>query len=88
MKSYELIGEVDEHHQVHVQVPNNWEPGRVHIRLVREDEEQKMESGDLGEDPTIQDLSEWISQFAVDTGIEGLAHQHDHYIHGTPKTPK
>jgi hypothetical protein len=26
-----------------------------------------------------------ISQYGVDTGIEDLAHQHDHYIHGTPK---
>ena len=26
-----------------------------------------------------------IENCTLDTGIEDLAHQHDHYIHGTPK---
>jgi hypothetical protein len=36
-------------------------------------------------DPSWDALMEFIEQSAVDTGIEDLAHQHDHYIHGTPK---
>ncbi len=30
-------------------------------------------------------LTALINECQVDTGIEDLAHQHDHYIHGTPK---
>jgi hypothetical protein len=30
-------------------------------------------------------LMTFIEESAVDTGIEDLAYQHDHYIHGTPK---
>ena len=26
-----------------------------------------------------------IEEYAIDTGISDLAHQHDHYFHGTPK---
>lgn len=31
------------------------------------------------------EMLDFIDTCAVDTGIEDLAHQHDHYIHGTPK---
>lgn len=30
-------------------------------------------------------LSDLIDACQVETGISDLAHQHDHYIHGTPK---
>ena len=30
-------------------------------------------------------LMQSITQNTMDTGIEDLAHQHDHYIHGKPK---
>jgi hypothetical protein len=30
---------------------------------------------------------ELLERCAVDTGIEDLAHQHDHYLYGTPKKP-
>lgn len=30
-------------------------------------------------------LNALIDRCQVDTGIADLAHQHDHYIHGTPK---
>ncbi len=30
-------------------------------------------------------FEELIDRCAVDTGIPDLAHQHDHYLHGTPK---
>lgn len=41
--------------------------------------------------PTSDDSSGWdhlmqiIEQNIVDTGIEDLAHQHDHYLYGKPK---
>lgn len=30
-------------------------------------------------------LTQLLADSQMDTGIEDLAHQHDHYIHGTPK---
>jgi len=30
-------------------------------------------------------LTKLINDCQVDTGIEDLAHQHDHYLYGTPK---
>ncbi len=30
-------------------------------------------------------LTELLNECAVDTGIPDLAHQHDHYLYGTPK---
>lgn len=30
-------------------------------------------------------LTKLINDCQMDTGIEDLAHQHDHYLHGTPK---
>lgn len=30
-------------------------------------------------------LMQLIDQYAMETGIPDLAHEHDHYIHGTPK---
>ncbi len=30
-------------------------------------------------------LKKLIDEFRVDTGIEDLASQHDHYLYGTPK---
>lgn len=32
-------------------------------------------------------LTKIISECQMDTGIPDLAHQHDHYLHGTPKRP-
>ena len=38
------------------------------------------------ESPAEQDpWEQLIERCAVDTGIPDLAHQHDHYIHGTPR---
>jgi hypothetical protein len=45
----------------------------------------------LSNDNSSWDSEDWeqfdqlIANCLVDTGIEDLAHQHDHYIHGTPK---
>ncbi|MDX2041797.1 MAG: hypothetical protein SF097_11125 [Acidobacteriota bacterium] len=36
---------------------------------------------ELGYDP----LMKLIAEFAMDTGIGDLAHEHDHYLYGTPK---
>ena len=30
-------------------------------------------------------LTKLLEDCQMDTGIEDLAHQHDHYLHGTPK---
>jgi hypothetical protein len=45
----------------------------------------------LSNDNSSWDSEDWeqfdqlIANCLVDSGIEDLAHQHDHYIHGTPK---
>jgi hypothetical protein len=33
------------------------------------------------------DLTQLLQASQVDTGIEDLAHQHEHYLYGTPKQP-
>ena len=30
-------------------------------------------------------LGQLIDRFSVETGIPDLAHEHDHYLHGTPR---
>ena len=46
--------------------------------------EQENSSEDL-EGSDWEELNQILAACQVDTGIEDLAHQHDHYIHGTPK---
>ncbi len=46
--------------------------------------EQENPSKDL-EGSDWEELNQILADCQVDTGIEDLAHQHDHYIHGTPK---
>lgn len=38
-------------------------------------------------DAGYQALTELIEECQMDTGITDLAHQHDHYLYGTPKKP-
>jgi hypothetical protein len=51
--------------------------GRV-VMITFIDEEPVKENGGLS-------LKDLIDEFQVDTGIEDLASQHDHYLYGTPK---
>ena len=55
--------------------------GRNVIITFIEDESALPESSN-GNDVSLWDL---IDKFQVDTGIEDLAAQHDHYLYGTPK---
>jgi len=48
------------------------------------DQESKRPA-DSKADQSWSDLLTFIEEAAIDTGIEDLASQHDHYIHGTPK---
>jgi hypothetical protein len=32
-------------------------------------------------------LTQLLAECAIDTGISDLAHQHDHYLYGSPKRP-
>ncbi len=104
MKTYELIGEVDERHELHLVVPQECAAGKVRVLVMEPEsalseqaiaprksmmqimsEEQTHTNGSTVSGIKEPDLAEWIKQFAMDTGIEDLAHEHDHYIHGTPK---
>lgn len=49
--------------------------------LDEETEEEKRPNGTNGR----VSLKTLIDEFQVDTGIEDLASQHDHYLYGTPK---
>jgi len=49
--------------------------------LNEEAEEMKRPNGKNGE----VSLKTLIDEFQIDTGIEDLASQHDHYLYGTPK---
>ncbi|MBN1167854.1 MAG: hypothetical protein JXA44_12100 [Methanospirillaceae archaeon] len=42
---------------------------------------------DYGKNPELNPAFN-IASLAVDTGIPSLAHEHDHYLYGTPKKPK
>jgi hypothetical protein len=49
-----------------------------------------LEEGQPGEYPAQEEaawstLKSMIQECAVETGIEDLAHQHDHYLYDTPK---
>ncbi len=51
--------------------------------LNEEAPEQRASADDAGWEA----LEQLIEDCAIETGIPDLAHQHDHYIHGTPKQP-
>lgn len=58
----------------------NGEP--VIITFIREDAREAPRPADAAAwDP----LFRLVTACGVDTGIPDLAHQHDHYVHGTPK---
>lgn len=75
MKAYKMIGEVDEFHELRLIVPPEIPVGVVKI-IVEIEEAQS---------PEEDSLLSLVAQCKVRTGISDLAHQHDHYLHGTPK---
>jgi len=54
---------------------------RVIITFVDEEVRQEPPKGTVS-------LKTLVDEFQVDTGIEDLAAQHDHYLYGTPKKEK
>jgi hypothetical protein len=50
-------------------------------------DEAVAEPPDPDYDPAADPLLQLIERCQVDTGITDLAHQHDHYLYGTPKKP-
>ncbi len=90
MKAFELMGEVDEQGRLRAQLPDDCAPGPVRVLVLAPENgsgtNTKTQNGQHNPDKDgYDDLLAWIDGLAVDTGIEDLAHQHDHYIHGTPK---
>ncbi|MEO1391139.1 MAG: hypothetical protein AAFV85_27730 [Cyanobacteria bacterium J06634_6] len=59
----------------------------VIITFVEEGTETAAASGTVDADREIgwDQLMQSIEQNTMDTGIEDLSHQHDHYLHGKPK---
>jgi hypothetical protein len=58
--------------------PADFEQGRSYRITI---EEQVASDQPVREAGVLDDLAE----FVIDTGIEDLAEQHDHYLYGTPK---
>lgn len=51
----------------------------VIITFLREEDDEAAKEDDWDE------LIQLLEDCSVDTGIEDLAHQHNHYLYGTPK---
>jgi predicted DNA-binding antitoxin AbrB/MazE fold protein len=58
--------------------PVDFEPGRSYRVTI---EDQAATESSTPEPGVLDDLLD----FTIDTGIEDLAEQHDHYLYGTPK---
>ena len=56
--------------------------GRNVVITFVDDESQTTRSTHLNGDISLKKL---IDEFQIDTGIDDLASQHDHYLYGTPK---
>ena len=50
-----------------------------------EDPEEFQDYQNPASDESWDAFMEFIDHNAIETGISDLAHQHDHYLHGTPK---
>ena len=67
-----------------IELPSNILPGGYKVVLI-------MDEQSMSDRPVVDYNFEWdqleqlIDKSIVDTGIEDMAHQHDHYIHGTLK---
>ena len=90
MKAFELRREVDEQHCLRAQMRNDCATGEVRGIVLRPESDNGTNGAtqnrqDVGAEDESSDLLSWLDGLAVDAGIEDLAHQHDHYIHGTPK---
>lgn len=55
---------------------------RVDVIVITPEPDNGDQAGTHSSRTTLEDL---IAQCAIDTGIPDLAHQHDHYLYGTPK---
>jgi hypothetical protein len=59
--------------------------GKSVMITVLEEEEGSQPTSDI--EASWDRLLQTIEDCKVSTGIGDLAHQHDHYLHGTPKKP-
>ncbi len=87
--TYKIVGEIDAEHRVRATAPLEAPVGPVELILVTPELKNgsvaKMEAVETrGEEKTL-DLEEIIERCKVNSGIGDLAHQHDHYLYGTPK---
>lgn len=86
MKAYETIGEVNEQHELRAQLPLDVPVGAARVLVLvppsetATEEKTESQSGDDWDE-----LMRCIEENQMDTGTEDLAHEHDHYLHGTPK---
>ena len=60
------------------QKPEDYLQATVEHLFLTDDEATKIETG-------WEALTALLEKCQMDTGITDLAHQHDHYLHGTPK---
>lgn len=67
---------------IHLEQPVSAQEGQ---EVVITFEEIQPDNSNSASDESWDAFMEFIDQNAIETGIPDLAHQHDHYIHGTPK---
>jgi len=78
------------HMQITINVPDNLSPEKLQQKIkeieanLQKEADSIQEEEKMEEDPWIEFLGN-IDQYAVETGIEDLAENHDHYLYGTPK---
>lgn len=83
MVAIETIVTVAPNGKATIQLPPNIMPGEHKMVVVID--EQLMKQPVTDSDSAWDEFEQLIDRCTVDTGIEDLAHQHDHYLHGTPK---
>ena len=67
-----------------IKLPSNILPGGHEVLLIM-DEHSMSDRSVVDYNSAWDQLEQLIDKSIVDTGIEDMAHQHDHYVHGTLK---
>ena len=62
-------------------INDSFEGKDVQITLLTE---SKKANGN-GSENGLSDILKFVTENAVDTGLTDMAHQHDHYLYGSPK---
>lgn len=79
--------------QITIDVPDNIPPERLRqkIKEIEASLKEEVKSIETAKSKEKKETDPWlefldnVDQYAVETGIEDFAENHDHYLYGTPK---